>query len=112
MPPGVNDTSIVLIPKVDNPVDLKDFRSISLCNVVYKIISKCLVNRLGPLLEGIVSENRSAFVQGPLIADDALLTFECLHYLEHGTTVDKSYCTYKLDLSKAYTEWIGIFWRK
>jgi hypothetical protein len=64
MPPGVNDTSIVLIPKVDNPVDLKDFPPISLCNVVYKIISKCLVNRLRSLLEGIVSENQVHLFQG------------------------------------------------
>jgi hypothetical protein len=102
MPPGVNDTSIVLIPKVDNPTELKDFRPISLCNVVYKIISKCLVNRLRPLLDEVISENQSAFVPGRLITDNALLAFECLHYLEHGATITNPFCAYKLDLSKAY----------
>jgi hypothetical protein len=46
MPKGVNETAITLIPKKDDPELLKDFRPISLCNVVYKVISKCMVNRL------------------------------------------------------------------
>ena len=54
MPPSVNDTIIVLIHKVQNPRSIKDFRSISLCNVIYKVISKCLVNRLRPLLDGMI----------------------------------------------------------
>jgi hypothetical protein len=51
LPPGFNDTAIVLIPKGNDPVELKDFRPISLCNVIYKVISKCLVNRLRPFLD-------------------------------------------------------------
>lgn len=44
MPPGINDTAIVLIPKGNNPTELKDLRPIFLCNVIYKVISKCMVN--------------------------------------------------------------------
>jgi hypothetical protein len=102
MPEGTNDTSIVLIPKVENPTELKDFLPIGLCNVLYKVVSKCLVNRLRPLLGDIISENQSAFVPGRLITDNALLAFECLHFMEHGTSTNSSFCVYKLDLSKAY----------
>jgi hypothetical protein len=55
MPEGINDTAIVLIPKVDFPETLKDFRPISLCTVLYKIIAKCLVNRLRPILGDLIS---------------------------------------------------------
>jgi hypothetical protein len=108
MPEGINDTSIVLIPKIDNPLELKDFRPIGLCNVLYKVVSKCLVNRLRPILGDIISENQSAFIPGRMITDNALLAFECMHYMEHGTSPDSSFCAYKLDLSKAYDR---VDWR-
>jgi hypothetical protein len=64
MPPEVNDTAIVLIPKISEPEHLKDFRPISLCNVIYKVIAKCLVNRLRPLLHDIIEPTQSALFQG------------------------------------------------
>jgi hypothetical protein len=102
MPEGVNDTAIVLIPKVDQPEVLKDFRPISLCTVIYKVIAKCMVNRLRPILGDIVSINQSAFVPGRLITDNALVAFECFHFIENNANLSKDFCAYKLDLSKAY----------
>jgi len=46
VPDGWNDTTIILIPKIDNPEMVAQFRPISLCNVVYKVISKMLSSRL------------------------------------------------------------------
>ena len=46
MVPKINHTNIVLVPKVKSLEKMSDFRSISLCNVIYKIISKVLANRL------------------------------------------------------------------
>ncbi|KAE8770008.1 retrotransposon protein [Hordeum vulgare] len=101
MPEGVNDTCIVLIPKVQHPSSLKDFWPISLCNVIYKIVSKCMVNRLRPCLSELISENQSAFIRGRLISDNSIIAFECIHHIQSspGST---DFCAYKLDLSKAY----------
>jgi hypothetical protein len=112
IPEGVNDTAIVIIPKIDQPETLKDFRPISLCTVIYKVIAKCMVNRLRPILGDIVSINQSAFVPGRLITDNALVAFECLHFIEHNTNQENNFCAYKLDLSKAYDRVDWDFLRK
>jgi hypothetical protein len=102
MPDGVNDTCIVLIPKVPYQESLNDFRPISLCNVSYKIVSKCIVNRLRPLLHDIISPSQSAFIPGRMITDNALIAFECLHAINSNTNERGDFCAYKMDLSKAY----------
>ena len=100
MPNGVNDTMIVLILKVPHPKELKDFRPISLCNVVYKIVSKCMVSRLRPLLYELISENQSAFIPGRLISNNSIIAFECIHHIQSVKDNSPSLCAYKLDLSK------------
>jgi hypothetical protein len=98
----VNKTIIVLIPKIKDASELKDFRPISLCNVIYKIISKCLANRLRPLLKDLISKTQSDFIPGRLIMDNALIAFECFHSIQKFKKAEDSFCAYKLDLSKAY----------
>jgi hypothetical protein len=84
MPPRVNGISIVLIPKIKIPMSLRDYIPISLCNVIYKVVSKCLVNRLRPLLQDIISPTQSTFILGRMITDNAIFAFECIHALQKG----------------------------
>lgn len=58
-----NDTNIALIPRVKFPTSVKDFRLIGLCNVIYKLVSKVIVNWLKPLLPSVVHDIQSAFVE-------------------------------------------------
>ncbi|KAM5560293.1 hypothetical protein ABKV19_021457 [Rosa sericea] len=103
----VNETVVALIPKVDIPQHMHQLRPISLCNVLYKIGSKVLANRLKPLLNEVISPFQSAFVPGRLISDNSLLAFEVSHCLKRRRSGKKAYCALKLDMSKAYdrVEW-------
>ena len=107
MPFDINYTHIVLIPKVKSLEKMSDYRPISLCNVIFKIIFKVLANRLKIILPQIISPTQSAFVPGHLITDNILVAYESLYSMHCKRTGKGSSMALKLDVSKAYdrVEW-------
>lgn len=61
---SINHNMFALILKNKNPLEVVDFRPISLCNMLYKLISKAIVNHMKNILPSVISQFQSAFVRG------------------------------------------------
>jgi hypothetical protein len=70
---------VTLLPKVDNAVEMKNFRPICLLNVCYKIITKVLNNRLASCITKVISDSQYGFIQGRYIMDRVVSLNEILH---------------------------------
>lgn len=97
---------LVLIPKEERPINIRNFRPISLCNVTIKVISRMLVDCLKTMLCEIISPNHASFVPGHQGCDNFTVCQEVAHSLRH-TKAKKGGMIIKLDLEKAYDrlEW-------
>ena len=95
----INKTFIALVSKNSNPMKMNDFRPISLCNTIYKIFAKVLVNILKPFLVKIIGSPQKGFVPGRQILDVAITTHEVIHSMEKHR---QPRMAFKLDISKAY----------
>ena len=80
IPDGWNDTVIALIPKAEHSKKVTELRPISLCNVVYKVISKILSCRLRSVLPDIITPNQRTLVPGRLTSDNILMAYELTHF--------------------------------
>ncbi|XP_042944640.1 uncharacterized protein LOC122278525 [Carya illinoinensis] len=104
---NINFTHIALIPKVEKPVVASEYRPISLCNVLYKIVSKVLANILKKVLPEVILKNQSAFIPSRLITDNVMVAYETLHTMKTRQKGRVGSMALKLDISKAYDriEW-------
>jgi len=101
-PPQIMETNIVLIPKKDKPESMSDLRPISLCNVIYKIISKVLANRLKHMMSKCISQEQSAFVENRSIVDNVMVASEILHHMKCKNNGKVGEVALKIDISKAF----------
>ena len=101
LPSEVNSSLIVLIPKTDNPCSVNNYRRISLCNVVYKIISKLLVSKLRTVLHKFISLCQSAFIHNRWIVENQVIVQEMLHSFK-ARKIKEGLIAIKLDFQKAY----------
>ena len=119
--------SIILIPKVQRPQDFTQYRSISLCNFINKVISQILSDCLATILPFIISPQHSNFVKRKQITDNFLLTQKLLTDIKMANR--RGNMVVKLDMMKAYNRvswcfllqvlhrfafnevWIDMIWR-
>ncbi|GKU98551.1 hypothetical protein SLEP1_g11543 [Rubroshorea leprosula] len=122
MEKGANASFIVLIPKVENPQRIEDYRPISLIGVRYKILAKLLVNRLRKVLDTIIEEQQMAFIKGRKLLDGVIIANEVI---EEAKRKKKNSFLLKVDFEKAYDKvgwdfidymllrmWFTAKWRK
>ncbi|KAL0309339.1 UNVERIFIED_CONTAM: hypothetical protein Sradi_5876200 [Sesamum radiatum] len=110
MPHDLNSIHLVLIPKCKHPEGLTQFRPISFCNVVYKIASKVIANRLKVFLDRIISPAQSTFMPDRRISDNILFAFEQNHFLDSKTEVNGAGWLSNLTLARLMTSLNGPFW--
>ena len=88
-----------MIPKVNSPQRLNDFRPISLIGCLYKVLAKVLANRLRQVVGSVVFESQSAFIKGKQILDGILIANEVV---DEAKRLNKELLLFKVDFEKAY----------
>ena len=95
----VNATNLCLIPECEQVDDVTKYRPITCCNVLYKIISKMLCQRLKIVLPHIINLVQSVFVEKRVIMHNIFLCQDLMkHYMRKNLPAR---CTIKVDLRKA-----------
>ena len=96
----VNCTKLTLIPKVQYPHHVSEFRPIACCNTIYKCITKIICSRLKKVLPSIIAPNQSGFVQGRQIIHNVSVVQDIIG--SYGRKATPPCCLLKVDIRKAY----------
>lgn len=91
---------IICIPKMDKPRDqIKNWRPITLLNVIYKIGAACIANRMKKVLPSLIHEDQSGFISGRYLGDNFRLIYDLIEYLNENKQPALLIC---LDFEKAF----------
>lgn len=101
LPPKIKDALVVPIPKIGKPEKISQFRPISLCNVLFKTITKTMVNRLKKVMPKLIGPAQASFIPGRLSVDNIVVVQEAVHSMRRKKG-RKCWMLLKLDLEKAY----------
>lgn len=106
IPSHLNSSIICLLPKGENPKTVSQFCPISLCNVLLKVITKVLANRLKSVMPKLTGRYQSSFIVGRSTKDNRIVTQERVHSLSKQKGKEGAFIL-KVDLEKAYdrVEW-------
>lgn len=106
-PAPLNHTYIALVPNIAKPRKVTDYRPINLCNVVYKIVDKAIVNRMKPIISWIISQIRVHLYQISSLQTMLLLVMNVSMKYRYSRRKKNGLVALKLDISKAYdrVEW-------
>ncbi|KAH1098612.1 hypothetical protein J1N35_015533 [Gossypium stocksii] len=101
--PELNNTLIVLIPKTPNPEDFSQFRPISLCSVLYKLVMKIIANHFKVVFPRFLAPEQTGFVARRNITDNIIITQEVIHSMR-GKEKKRKWMAIKIDLEKAFDQ--------
>ncbi|KAI0524614.1 hypothetical protein KFK09_003991 [Dendrobium nobile] len=106
MDPKWKETIIVLSSRINNPLSPNNFRPIGLCNSVYKLAAKMLMNRLSPCIPKLISSEQDAFVKARTLSEHVLVAQKIMHKFKISK-FKKGLVAFKIDIEQAYdsVEW-------
>lgn len=95
----VNATNICLIPKVEQLEFVSQFCPISMCNVVYNVLTKTLVNHLKALIPELITPQQTGFIPSRSIHDNIVVAQEMMHSMRWTS-------------QRPMTKYVGLLWQR
>ena len=98
-PKGCNASFIALIPKVNDPQNLNEYRPISLIGIIYKIVAKVLARRMMEVLPILIDERQTTFIESRHLLHNTLIANEVIHEAKRS---NKPCLVFKVHYEKVY----------
>lgn len=96
----LNSMHLILLPKSGHPQTVADYRPITCCGAIYKIITKIQSDKLHLVLPHLVRQNQTAFITDRCIFHNVMIGAELLRLYNRQNSSPRAF--FKVDFCKAY----------